>query len=93
MGGAIRCPRIQEGGFTALPWRTSSGTFWRALGRATEEAAREAVGEVVIGDPERHLLEDGLPPAAALREAQLAILAEERWRAPYFWAPFSRSGD
>ncbi len=41
----------------------------------------------------RHLLEDGLPPAAALREAQLAILAEERWKAPYFWAPFLLSGD
>ncbi len=41
----------------------------------------------------RHLLEDRLPPAAALRRAQLAILAEERWEAPYFWAPFSLSGD
>lgn len=41
----------------------------------------------------RHLLEDGLPPAAALRRAQLEMLADERWRAPYYWAAFSLEGD
>jgi CHAT domain-containing protein len=41
----------------------------------------------------RGLLRDGLRPAAALRQAQLAIAAERRWRDPYFWAPFVLQGD
>jgi CHAT domain-containing protein/tetratricopeptide (TPR) repeat protein len=36
---------------------------------------------------------DGLPPAAALRAAQLAVRGERRWRAPYFWAGFVLEGD
>ncbi|HXO18828.1 MAG TPA: CHAT domain-containing protein, partial [Thermoanaerobaculia bacterium] len=32
-------------------------------------------------------------PAAALREAQLAMAADPRWRAPYFWAGFSLAGE
>ena len=39
------------------------------------------------------LLRDRLPPATALRRAQLALLADPRWRAPYFWAPFVLQGD
>ena len=34
----------------------------------------------------------GLPPAAALREAQLWMRSQERWRAPYFWAAFIIQG-
>jgi len=41
----------------------------------------------------RHLLDERLTPAAALRQAQLAMLAEKRWSAPYFWSPFSLQGD
>lgn len=41
----------------------------------------------------RNLLVEGLPPAAALRNAQLAIRGEDRWRLPYFWAGFSFHGD
>ena len=41
----------------------------------------------------RHLLVEGLAPAAALRAAQLAVRGEERWRSPYFWAGFSLHGD
>jgi CHAT domain-containing protein/tetratricopeptide (TPR) repeat protein len=33
------------------------------------------------------------PPAAALREAQLAIASQERWRAPYYWAAFGLQGE
>ncbi|MDY7091518.1 MAG: CHAT domain-containing protein [Acidobacteriota bacterium] len=36
----------------------------------------------------RGLLQQRLPPEEALREAQLALLAEPRWRAPYHWAGF-----
>lgn len=35
----------------------------------------------------------GLPAAAALRAAQLSLLAEPRWSAPYYWAGFVLQGD
>jgi CHAT domain-containing protein len=36
---------------------------------------------------------DGLPPAAALRQAQLQVRRQRRWRDPYFWAGFVLEGD
>jgi CHAT domain-containing protein len=39
------------------------------------------------------LLHDGRAPAAALREAQLSMRQEERWRDPYHWAGFLMQGD
>lgn len=39
------------------------------------------------------LLEEGLPPGAALREAQLSLRREPRWQRPYHWAAFSLHGD
>ncbi len=39
------------------------------------------------------LLVDRLPPAAALRAAQLAIRSQPQWRSPYYWASFSLQGD
>lgn len=33
-----------------------------------------------------------LPPAAALRKAQLAMMKDPRWAAPYFWAAFTVQG-
>ncbi|MFM7086374.1 MAG: CHAT domain-containing protein [Cyanobium sp.] len=41
----------------------------------------------------RALLEEGRTPAAALRQAQLSLLADPRWRAPYHWAAFTLHGD
>ncbi|MEA2600065.1 MAG: hypothetical protein QOF89_1057 [Acidobacteriota bacterium] len=41
----------------------------------------------------RNLLVRGMPPAEALRAAQLAIRNEARWNAPYYWAGFSFHGD
>ena len=40
----------------------------------------------------RQMIEAGLSPAAALRAAQLSMLDEKRWRAPYFWAGFLLQG-
>lgn len=34
-----------------------------------------------------------MPPSAALREAQLDMLQEERWRSPYYWAGFVLQGE
>jgi CHAT domain-containing protein len=39
-----------------------------------------------------HMLKKGLAPAAALRESQLAMLKEKRWRSPYHWAGFVIQG-
>jgi CHAT domain-containing protein len=43
----------------------------------------------------RGIFEHGLPPAAALRRAQLAMLRhpDERLRAPYYWAAFVLQGE
>jgi CHAT domain-containing protein len=35
---------------------------------------------------------EGLDPAAALRRAQLEMMNQKRWKAPYFWAAFQASG-
>ncbi|HYG63770.1 MAG TPA: CHAT domain-containing protein, partial [Thermoanaerobaculia bacterium] len=34
-----------------------------------------------------------LPPAQALRQAQLSLSREKRWRAPYYWAGFTLQGE
>lgn len=39
------------------------------------------------------MLHERLAPAAALRQAQLALRAEREWRDPYFWAGFVLQGD
>jgi CHAT domain-containing protein len=41
----------------------------------------------------RHMLRDGMPPPAALREAQMSVRAQKRWRAPYYWAGFVLQGE
>jgi CHAT domain-containing protein len=41
----------------------------------------------------RRMLEGGKPPAAALREAQIAIWKQKRWNAPYYWAAFVLQGE
>jgi CHAT domain-containing protein/Tfp pilus assembly protein PilF len=39
------------------------------------------------------MLRTHLPPAAALRAAQLALRSDPRWRAPYYWAAFTLQGE
>lgn len=41
----------------------------------------------------RALLRDHLPPPAALRQAQLGLRHNTRWKAPAYWAGFSVQGD
>jgi CHAT domain-containing protein len=40
-----------------------------------------------------NMLRDGMPPAAALREAQNTIRKDPRWSSPYYWAAFTFQGD
>ncbi len=39
------------------------------------------------------MLQQNLPPAAALRAAQLEVLGQRSWVAPYYWAAFTLQGD
>jgi CHAT domain-containing protein/tetratricopeptide (TPR) repeat protein len=41
----------------------------------------------------KKMLVDGVPRASALREAQLEMYKQKRWRAPYYWAAFVLQGD
>jgi CHAT domain-containing protein/tetratricopeptide (TPR) repeat protein len=41
----------------------------------------------------RSLLKDGRSPSAALREAQVSLWKEPRWRSPYYWAGFILQGE
>ncbi|HEX6900959.1 MAG TPA: CHAT domain-containing tetratricopeptide repeat protein [Thermoanaerobaculia bacterium] len=41
----------------------------------------------------RNLLLKKLPPSVALREAQLSMWKQTRWRAPYYWAGFVLQGE
>jgi len=41
----------------------------------------------------RALLIEGLPAAKALRRAQVSMLREKRWQAPFHWAGFELQGD
>lgn len=59
-------------------------SYWNIQDQATSE---------VMARFYRSHLAQGLPPAAALRAAQLSIRQEEKWRSPSYWAGFSLHGD
>jgi CHAT domain-containing protein len=54
----------------------------------SDEASAELMVHVY-----KALLKEHLTPAAALRVAQLEILKERRWHAPYYWASFVLQGE
>jgi CHAT domain-containing protein len=53
-----------------------------------DEATAELMSRFYQG-----LLGRGLTPAAALREAQISLGREKRWRSPYYWGPFILLGE
>jgi len=59
-------------------------SLWRVEDRATAELMSRFY---------RAMLQEKLPPAAALRAAQLAIRSDARWQDPFYWAPFVVQGD
>jgi CHAT domain-containing protein len=59
-----------------------------SLWSVSDEATAELMNIFYSG-----ILQKRLPPAAALREAQLAIRREKRWSSPYYWAGFVLQGD
>jgi CHAT domain-containing protein len=39
------------------------------------------------------MLDKGLTPAAALRQAQLAMIQNPQYQSPYYWAAFTLQGE
>jgi CHAT domain-containing protein len=39
------------------------------------------------------ILREGLPPASALRKAQVEMARQKRWSDPYYWAAFTIEGE
>jgi CHAT domain-containing protein len=63
--------------------RVAAG-LWRVQDRTTAELMTRFY---------HFLRQDGVPPAAALREAQLSLRSDPRYRHPYYWAGFIFQGD
>lgn len=59
-------------------------SLWSVSDRATAELMQRFY---------RGMLEEGLTPPAALRQAQLSMAQEPQWRAPFFWAGFVLLGE
>lgn len=59
-----------------------------SLWKVDDAATAELMGEFY-----KAMLSEGLRPAAALRTAQIHMWQQNRWRSPYFWAPFTIQGE
>ena len=60
-------------------------SLWQVDDRATSELMRRFYQE---------LLSERRPaPAAALRTAQISLLKEKRWSAPFYWSAFTLQGE
>jgi CHAT domain-containing protein len=59
-------------------------SLWKVDDRATAELMRHFY---------KALLQEGLPPAAALRSAKQAMRRQKPFAAPYFWAAFQLQGE
>ena len=71
-------------GFMYAGSKSVVASLWKVDDRATAELMRLFY---------KAMLQDGLPPAAALRSAKEALRQQKRWRAPYFWAGFVLQGE
>ena len=56
--------------------------------KVDDEATGELMGRFYV-----QMLKENRSPAAALRQAQLAMREQERWRAPFYWAAFVLQGE
>jgi CHAT domain-containing protein/tetratricopeptide (TPR) repeat protein len=59
-----------------------------SLWNVKDEATSELMKQFYKG-----MLKDGMRPAAALQQAQLSIMKQKKWEAPYYWAPFVLQGE
>ena len=70
--------------FLASGSKSVVASLWKVDDRATS---------VLMADFYKSMLQDGLPPAAALRVAKERIRQEKAWQSPYFWAGFVLQGE
>ena len=59
-----------------------------SLWKVDDEATGELMRRFYVG-----MLQGKRSPAAALRQAQLEMWQQDRWRAPFYWAAFSLQGE
>lgn len=59
-----------------------------SLWKVDDEATAELMGRFY-----EKMLKRGQPSAAALRQAQVEMSRQDRWRSPYFWAGFAMNGE
>lgn len=59
-------------------------SLWKVEDKATAELMKQFYA---------NMLEKGMPPGAALREAQNSIRRNPRWSSPYYWAAFTLQGE
>jgi CHAT domain-containing protein/tetratricopeptide (TPR) repeat protein len=71
-------------GFMYAGARRVAVSLWSVNDRATS---------ILMSDYYRQMLEQGIDPAAALQQAQLAMWQSENYSAPYYWAAFTMQGD
>jgi CHAT domain-containing protein len=60
-----------------------------SLWDVSDESSAKLMGQFY----KRMLGRERLKPAAALRAAQLALLQQQRWQAPYYWSAFVLQGE
>ncbi|HSD29555.1 MAG TPA: CHAT domain-containing protein, partial [Vicinamibacteria bacterium] len=71
-------------GFTYAGARRVVASLWKVEDDATGEMMKRFY---------REMLERNRSPAAALREAQVSMWRQDRWRPPYYWAAFVLQGE
>lgn len=71
-------------GFLHVGARGVVASLWKVDDRATAELMRHFY---------RAMFREGLPPAAALRDAKKAMWRDRRWHSPYYWAAFVLQGE
>jgi CHAT domain-containing protein/Tfp pilus assembly protein PilF len=75
-------------GLTQVFFQAGAARVLVSLWSVDDEATAELMARFYDALLKRHL-----PPAAALRDAQLALRREPRWQAPAHWAGFELQGD
>jgi CHAT domain-containing protein/tetratricopeptide (TPR) repeat protein len=70
--------------FMAAGSKSVVASLWKVDDRATA---------ILMADFYQSMLQEGMPPAAALRAAKLKIRQDKRWSTPYFWAGFEFQGE
>jgi CHAT domain-containing protein/tetratricopeptide (TPR) repeat protein len=71
-------------GFMYAGSKSTIASLWKVDDDATAE---------LMGHFYNALLQEGKPPAAALKKAKEAMWAQKRWHQPYYWAAFILQGE